>query len=94
MIKKETKFVSWFEIDKHRRLSFKLLMDFTPAVVAHTLKDASNWWQDVNQSPLWQDRIFHVLAAIYSLVAAAALVNLHSMKFKLHLKFLGFYYDF
>ncbi|XP_044488732.1 protein TOM THREE HOMOLOG 1 [Mangifera indica] len=50
-------------------------MDFTPAVVAHTLKDASNWWQDVNQSPLWQDRIFHVLAAIYSLVAAAALVQ-------------------
>ncbi|KAJ0094180.1 hypothetical protein Patl1_15800 [Pistacia atlantica] len=51
-------------------------MDVTPAVIAHTLKDASNWWEDVNESPLWQDRIFHVLAALYGLVAAVALVQL------------------
>ncbi|KAH9784554.1 Tobamovirus multiplication protein 3 [Citrus sinensis] len=37
---------------------------------------ASNWWHDVNESPLWQDRIFHVLAALYGLVAAVALVQL------------------
>ncbi|KAE8661480.1 Protein TOM THREE [Hibiscus syriacus] len=46
------------------------------AVVALKLKEASNWWHDVNESPLWQDRIFHILAALYGLVAAVALVQL------------------
>ncbi|KAK8492407.1 hypothetical protein V6N12_020069, partial [Hibiscus sabdariffa] len=46
------------------------------AVVALKLKAASNWWHDVNDSPLWQDRIFHILAALYGLVAAVALVQL------------------
>ncbi|KAE8663892.1 Protein TOM THREE [Hibiscus syriacus] len=46
------------------------------AVVALKLKEASNWWNDVNDSPLWQDRIFHILAALYGLVAAVAFVQL------------------
>ncbi|KAK6252078.1 hypothetical protein QUC31_013798 [Theobroma cacao] len=46
------------------------------AVIAYKLKDASDWWRDVNDSPLWQDRIFHILAALYGLVAAVALVQL------------------
>ena len=44
------------------------------AVTMSKLTDASNWWNDVNESPLWQDRIFHGLAALYALVAAVALV--------------------
>ncbi|XP_044492822.1 tobamovirus multiplication protein 3 [Mangifera indica] len=51
-------------------------MDVKLAVIVHTLKDASNWWEDVNESPLWQDRIFHALAILYGLVAAVALVQL------------------
>ncbi|XP_038997158.1 tobamovirus multiplication protein 3 isoform X2 [Hibiscus syriacus] len=46
------------------------------AVVALKLKEESNWWHEVNESPLWQDRIFHILAALYGLVAAVALVQL------------------
>ena len=33
------------------------------------------WWDDVNNSPLWQDRTFHALAALYGVVAAVALVS-------------------
>ncbi|BBG94658.1 tobamovirus multiplication protein 3 [Prunus dulcis] len=46
------------------------------AVKAYNLRDASNWWHDVNDSPLWQDRIFHALALLYGLVAIVALVQL------------------
>ncbi|XVE74507.1 hypothetical protein DITRI_Ditri12bG0022600 [Diplodiscus trichospermus] len=46
------------------------------AVIAYELKDASSWWRDINDSPLWQDRIFHILAALYGLVAAVAFVQL------------------
>lgn len=49
------------------------------AVIALKLKDASNWWHDINESTLWQDRIFHILAALYGLVAAVALS--HSLLF-------------
>ncbi|KAE8657382.1 Protein TOM THREE [Hibiscus syriacus] len=45
-------------------------------VVALKLKEASNWWHDINDSPLWQYRIFHILAALYGLVAAVAFVQL------------------
>ncbi|CAL4912260.1 unnamed protein product [Urochloa decumbens] len=34
------------------------------------------WWDDVNSSPLWQDRTFHALAALYGVVALVALVQL------------------
>jgi hypothetical protein len=44
-------------------------------VISFKLKEASSWWHDINESPFWQDRIFHVLAALYGLVAAVALVH-------------------
>ncbi|CAD6209289.1 unnamed protein product [Miscanthus lutarioriparius] len=34
------------------------------------------WWDDVNNSTLWQDRTFHALAALYGVVAVVALVQL------------------
>ncbi|XWS69516.1 hypothetical protein CRYUN_Cryun04dG0185300 [Craigia yunnanensis] len=46
------------------------------AVIAYKLNYASNWWRDINDSPLWQDRIFHILAALYGIIAAVALVQL------------------
>ncbi|XP_027340819.1 protein TOM THREE HOMOLOG 1 isoform X1 [Abrus precatorius] len=46
------------------------------AVAALDLTESSNWWRDINDSPLWQDRIFHVLAILYGIVAAVALVQL------------------
>ncbi|KAJ6726115.1 TOBAMOVIRUS MULTIPLICATION PROTEIN 3 [Salix purpurea] len=48
-------------------------VEMAGAVIAFKLKEASSWWQDINESPFWQDRIFHVLAALYSIVAAVAL---------------------
>ncbi|KAL5209118.1 hypothetical protein ABZP36_004741 [Zizania latifolia] len=35
-----------------------------------------DWWDDVNNSPLWQDRTFHTLAALYGAVSTVALVQL------------------
>ncbi|KAL5187890.1 Tobamovirus multiplication protein 3 [Glycine soja] len=46
------------------------------AVAALDLTESSNWWRDINRSPLWQDRIFHLLAILYGIVAAVALVQL------------------
>ncbi|KOM26356.1 hypothetical protein LR48_Vigan252s006800 [Vigna angularis] len=46
------------------------------AVAALDLTESSNWWRDINESPLWQDRIFHLLAILYGIVAAVALVQL------------------
>ncbi|GMH23951.1 hypothetical protein Nepgr_025794 [Nepenthes gracilis] len=46
------------------------------SVVAYVLNDASNWWSDINKSQVWQDRIFHVLAVLYGIVAVVALVQL------------------
>jgi uncharacterized membrane protein YdbT with pleckstrin-like domain len=34
-----------------------------------------DWWRDINESPLWQDRIFHVLAVLYGIVSAVAPVS-------------------
>lgn len=45
-------------------------------VIADKLTEASSWWNDINESPVWQDRIFHLLAALYGVVAAVALVQL------------------
>ncbi|KAK8547122.1 hypothetical protein V6N13_099864 [Hibiscus sabdariffa] len=46
------------------------------AAIAIELKNASSWWRGINDSPIWQDRIFHILAALYGLVSAVALVQL------------------
>ncbi|KFK43698.1 hypothetical protein AALP_AA1G161400 [Arabis alpina] len=40
------------------------------------LKEAPNWWSDVNESPVWQDRIFHVLAVLYGIVSVIAVIQL------------------
>ncbi|WCJ17617.1 tobamovirus multiplication protein 3 [Euphorbia peplus] len=51
-------------------------VDIPAAIMAYELRDASNWWEQINHSLLWQDRIFHGLAALYGLVAVVALVQL------------------
>ncbi|KAL8144407.1 hypothetical protein V2J09_017439 [Rumex salicifolius] len=38
-------------------------------VAAYVLKDSSNWWNEINRSPLWQDRIFLILAVLYGIVS-------------------------
>lgn len=52
------------------------MLDRSTAALAFLFKDAVSWWDTVNKSVVWQDRIFHVLAALYGLVAAVALVSL------------------
>ncbi|KAG8083979.1 hypothetical protein GUJ93_ZPchr0010g10908 [Zizania palustris] len=37
---------------------------------------SGDWWSDLNESPLWQDRIFQALAVLYGVVSAVALVQL------------------
>lgn len=40
----------------------------------------SNWWDEINESPRWQDGIFYALCAAYALVSSVALVViLHSV---------------
>ena len=39
------------------------------------LKEGTNWWWDVNESPVWQDRIFHLLAVLYAVVSVIAVVG-------------------
>ncbi|XP_074275347.1 protein TOM THREE HOMOLOG 1-like [Silene latifolia] len=52
------------------------------AVKAYVLKDGSSWWNEVNESPIWQDRIFHVLALLYGIVSIVALVQLVRIQFR------------
>lgn len=40
------------------------------------LKEGTNWWWDVNESPVWQDRIFHLLAVLYAVVSVIAVIQL------------------
>ncbi|THG07575.1 hypothetical protein TEA_014685 [Camellia sinensis var. sinensis] len=47
------------------------------AVAAYVLKDSSSWWDQIDESPLWQNRIFHVLAVLYGIVAAVAVILQH-----------------
>ncbi|XP_021728007.1 protein TOM THREE HOMOLOG 1-like [Chenopodium quinoa] len=51
-------------------------LDPSLAVTAFLMKDASNWWDDINASLLWQDRIFHILSFLYGIVSIVALVQL------------------
>uniref|UniRef100_A0A452YS41 THH1/TOM1/TOM3 domain-containing protein n=7 Tax=Triticinae TaxID=1648030 RepID=A0A452YS41_AEGTS len=46
------------------------------AAAAAALNGAVDWWKDVNDSPMWQDRIFHALAVLYGIVSVVALVQL------------------
>ncbi|RZS17054.1 hypothetical protein BHM03_00049161 [Ensete ventricosum] len=47
-------------------------MDSSSVVLAH--RTASDWWDEVNNSTLWQDRIFHALSVLFGLISAVALV--------------------
>ncbi|KAE8668997.1 Tobamovirus multiplication protein 3 [Hibiscus syriacus] len=46
------------------------------AVISYKVNDEGNGWRDINDSTLWQDRIFHILAALYFLVTIVALEHL------------------
>ncbi|CAI9262681.1 unnamed protein product [Lactuca saligna] len=46
------------------------------SVAMYNLKDAYSFWDVLNNSPVWQDRIFHALAALYGIVSIVALVQL------------------
>ncbi|CAL9047871.1 unnamed protein product [Musa banksii] len=50
------------------------LMDSSSVVLA--LRTASAWWDEVNDSSLWQDRIFHALSLLFGLISAVALIQL------------------
>ncbi|EOA24467.1 hypothetical protein CARUB_v10017723mg [Capsella rubella] len=53
-----------------------MMSSSSDVVEALNLKEASNWWSDVNESPIWQDRIFHVLAVLYGIVSVVAVIQL------------------
>ena len=44
-------------------------------VAAYKLKNASNWWDQIDESPLWQDRLYHILAALFGIVSFVAVVT-------------------
>lgn len=35
----------------------------------------TSWWQEINDSVLWQDAIFFTLSALFAIVSFAALVT-------------------
>ncbi|KAL9859827.1 hypothetical protein AtNW77_Chr1g0051801 [Arabidopsis thaliana] len=37
---------------------------------------SSIWWSDVNDSPIWQDRIFNLLAILYGIVSIYSVIHL------------------
>ncbi|KAE9615769.1 hypothetical protein Lalb_Chr04g0258801 [Lupinus albus] len=52
------------------------------AVAAIELTASSSWWNDINESPVWQNNIFHTLSVLYAIVAAVALVQLVRIQFR------------
>jgi Protein of unknown function (DUF1084) len=46
------------------------------AETAVALTGRSSWWEDVDNSATWQDRIYYSLSALYGLIGAVALVSL------------------
>lgn len=62
-------------------------------VTALDFTETSNWWRDINNSPLWQDRIFHLLAILYGIVAAIALVRFLPFSF-VRVFFNSYFIDF
>lgn len=45
------------------------------SIMMYTLKDPYTLWDLLNDSPVWQDRIFHFLAALYGIVSLVAIVS-------------------
>lgn len=50
------------------------------SVAMYNLKDAYSFWDVLNNSPVWQDRIFHALAALYGIVSIAMLLSFHLLR--------------
>ncbi|KAJ8429118.1 hypothetical protein Cgig2_016949 [Carnegiea gigantea] len=50
--------------------------DSSAAVAPYVVNLAAEWWDNINKSHAWQDRIFHILAILYGIVSAVALVQL------------------
>ena len=57
----------------------RMLMS-SPAIDA-----VANWWDEINESVVWQDGIFYSLCAAYALVSSVALVSLQYY----HIDFVG-----
>ncbi|CAF2083127.1 BnaAnng22260D [Brassica napus] len=53
-----------------------LMHSLSSSSSASSLKEGPNWWWDVNESPVWQDRIFHILAVLYAVVSVIAVIQL------------------
>ncbi|KAL9267671.1 Tobamovirus multiplication protein 3-like protein, partial [Drosera capensis] len=66
----------WREMSVDAVAAVDPAVDPAVAVAAYVLKESSSWWNDINESVQWQDRIFHILAALYGIVALVALVQL------------------
>ncbi|KAJ0677988.1 hypothetical protein HanOQP8_Chr12g0442841 [Helianthus annuus] len=49
---------------------------YNDQVLVYALKNAYDWWDEVNDSVISQDWIFCVLAALYGVVSVVALVSL------------------
>lgn len=47
-----------------------------PVEAVAVMNGASDWWKEVNNSAVWQDRSFHTLAVLFGLVSAVALIQL------------------
>ncbi|PKA65173.1 hypothetical protein AXF42_Ash013294 [Apostasia shenzhenica] len=45
-------------------------------LVAHSLNSATDWWEEMNEFPLWQKWIFYTLAGLFGLVSSVALIQL------------------
>ncbi|KAJ9549779.1 hypothetical protein OSB04_022322 [Centaurea solstitialis] len=45
-------------------------------VKMYTLRNAHDWWHLLNDHPIWQDRIFHLLSALYGIMGVVALIQL------------------
>ncbi|XP_078440692.1 protein TOM THREE HOMOLOG 1-like [Wolffia australiana] len=46
------------------------------AAAAAGLTSVRDLWEELNDSPIWQDRIFHALSALFGLVGIVALIQL------------------
>ena len=64
------------------------------SVAAVELTDASSWWHDIDDSPLWQDRMSYTLAVLYGIVATVALVSSRGVLFQFQIRALFLFIRF
>ncbi|KAI0510153.1 hypothetical protein KFK09_010753 [Dendrobium nobile] len=46
------------------------------SVATSVVSSASDWWEEMNESAVWQNRIFFTLASLFGLISAVALIQL------------------